>query len=151
MCNVLPKQSTGLFRRTGSTKTMCCLWGKTLTFLRQTSFVSPTHTPLALLNRFTARQRAECEGFVLSVNPSGASRHLPHWGRHPLDSQLGAAPHSEPPRTFKSKITSMSPDLTVSRHAAGTGASSSYSTRRTAGTGSNPRRSTPQDLRSTPR
>ena len=40
--------TTGLFRRKGSTKTMCCLWGKTLTFLRQTSFVSPTHTPLAL-------------------------------------------------------------------------------------------------------
>ena len=34
-------------------------WGKTLTFLRQTSFVSPTHTPLAPLNRLTARQRAE--------------------------------------------------------------------------------------------
>ena len=58
------------------------MWGKTLMFFRQTSFVSPTHTPLALLNRFTARRRAECEGFVLSVNPSGASRHLPHRGRH---------------------------------------------------------------------
>ena len=79
---MLPKQSTGLFGKSGSTKTTCRLWGKTLTFLRQTSFVSPTHTPLALLNRFTARQRAECEGFVLSVNPSGASRHLPHRGRH---------------------------------------------------------------------
>ena len=30
-------------------------------------------------------------GRVLSVNPSGASRHLPHWGRHPLDSRLGIA------------------------------------------------------------
>ncbi len=30
-------------------------------------------------------------GRVLSVNPSGASRHLPHWGRHPLDSRLGVA------------------------------------------------------------
>ena len=28
-------------------------------------------------------------GRVLSVNPSGASRHLPHWGRHPLDSRFG--------------------------------------------------------------
>ena len=30
-------------------------------------------------------------GRVLSVNPSGASRHLPHWGRHPLDSRLWIA------------------------------------------------------------
>ena len=30
-------------------------------------------------------------GRVLSVNPSGASRHLPNWGRHPLDSRLGIA------------------------------------------------------------
>ena len=30
-------------------------------------------------------------GRVLSVNPSGASRHLPHWGRHPLDSRFGVA------------------------------------------------------------
>ena len=45
---MLPKQSTGLFGKSGSTKTTCRLWGKTLTFLRQTSFVSPTHTPLAL-------------------------------------------------------------------------------------------------------
>ena len=50
MCNVLPKQSTGLFRRKGSIKTMCCLWGKTLVF---------PHTPLALLNVLTARRRAE--------------------------------------------------------------------------------------------
>ena len=43
MCNVLPKQSTGLFRRKGSIKTTCCLWGKTLVF---------PHTPLALFGRF---------------------------------------------------------------------------------------------------
>ena len=30
-------------------------------------------------------------GRVLSVNPSGASRHLPHWGRHPLDSRFWIA------------------------------------------------------------
>ena len=30
-------------------------------------------------------------GRVLSVNPSGASRPLPHWGRHPLDSRLWIA------------------------------------------------------------
>ena len=30
-------------------------------------------------------------GRVLSFNPSGASRHLPHWGRHPLDSRFGVA------------------------------------------------------------
>ena len=30
MCNVLSKQSTGLFRRKGSTKTTCCLWGTAL-------------------------------------------------------------------------------------------------------------------------
>ena len=47
------------------------------------------HTPLALFWRLavlphgvTAHQRAECEGFDLTVSPSGALRHLPHWGRH---------------------------------------------------------------------
>ena len=72
MCNVLPKQSAGLFRRKGSTKTMCCLWGKTLVF---------PHTPLALFGRFDcaparrvaalraeySRWRAKCEGFALTL------------------------------------------------------------------------------------
>ena len=72
---MLPQQFTGLLRRKGATRFY--MW---LVF---------SHTPLALFWRLavlphgvTARQRAECEGFDLTVSPSGALRHLPHWGRH---------------------------------------------------------------------
>ena len=57
MCNVLPKQSTGLFRRKGSTKTMCCLWGKTLVF-PHTPFSAFLHLAV-LTHGVTARRRAE--------------------------------------------------------------------------------------------
>lgn len=64
---MLPQQSTGLLRRKGATRFY--MW---LVF---------SHTPLALFWRLavlphgvTAHQRAECEGFDLTVSPSGALR-----------------------------------------------------------------------------
>ena len=95
MCNVLPKQSTGLFRRKGSIKTTCCLWGKTLTFLRQTPFVSPTHTPLALFtfNCASARRVA-----VLRTE-------YPHFVR-----RFRLAATRAPPLTCKGDASPLTPD-----------------------------------------
>ena len=84
MCNVLPKQSAGLFRRTGSTKTMCCLWGKTLVF---------PHTPLALFGRFDCAPARRVAALRAEVSPDGDEGAAldSQGGLVPLDSRLGVA------------------------------------------------------------
>ena len=83
MCNVLPKQSTGLFRRIGSTKTTC--------FVGENSCFPPhpfsAFLHLAVLTHgVTARRRAE----VSPYGDKGSALDL-QGGRVPLDSRYGVA------------------------------------------------------------